>query len=123
MLVAHLEGLGRRKPLLPATELRLEGSTLFVDGAQYGYLREGTWDCGSVSATAIPIDSEVQVRFEDEDQEAKDCGPFRSIRIADDSIYSENRLLARLDAHAQLWQLKRDGSKWPNVIIRRPAGV
>lgn len=123
VLIAHLEGLGRRKPLLPARELRLTGSTLLVDGVEYGRLNEGTWDCGSVSATAIPIDSEVKVRFEDADHAPIDCGPFPSVRIADGSIYSEHGLLARLDDQAQLWRLQSDGSSWPNVVIRRPSRV
>lgn len=120
MLIAHLEGMGRRKPILPAMELRLKGSTLLVDGAEYGHLHDGTWDCGSVSATAIPIESEVQIRFENDGQGPVDCGPFTDTRIADGAIYSENRLLARLDDRAELWRLQRDGSKWPNVVIRRP---
>lgn len=118
MLLAHLEGMGRRKPLLPAMELRLSGSKLFVDGVEFGHLCEGTWDCGSMSATAIPIETEAKVRFQNGGQ--LDVGPFPELRIADGTIYAANETLARLDEMTQHWRLKADGSLWPHVVIRRP---
>ena len=44
-------------------------------------------------------------------------GPFEDVKVADGTVYADERAIARFDESTDTWQSALDGSIWPIVAV------
>lgn len=104
----------------PAPWFKLVRSTLRMGPveAQVGRLENHQWKIHGRFFTAFHLDEASTIHFEAAaGTGGVSHGPFEDVKVADGTVYADERAIARFDDATEAWQSTLDGSSWPVVVV------
>ena len=114
----------QRAVLGPAVAFRVAGN--FIRHAESGeilarYLNH-FWEVQGMHFTHYSCPNPVHVHFEDAEGGKTDLyGPYNDLSVADGSVYTQNRLIAKFMDTTILWHDHETDTFWPSMILSAPA--
>lgn len=86
--------------------------------AQVGQLENHQWKIHGRFFTAFHLDEASTIHFEPATGAGGIAhGPFDDVKVADGTVYADERAIARFDDATEAWHSTLDGSFWPIVVV------
>jgi hypothetical protein len=104
----------------PAPWFKLVRSTLRMGPveAQVGHLENRQWKIHGRFFTSFHLDEASTIHFEAAvGSDAVTHGPFEDVKVADGTLYADDRAIARFDEETDAWHSAIDGCAWPIVVV------
>ena len=104
----------------PAPWFKLVRSTLRMGPAeaQVGHLENHQWKIHGRLFTAFHLDEASTIHFEGAAGTGGEAhGPFDDVKVADGTVYADQRAIASFDESSDAWHCTIDGTTWPIVVV------
>jgi hypothetical protein len=125
MVELRFEGLSAHQSVVagPAPWFRIAGNYVRQgpSGAVVAQLERHQWSVGQQFFSRFDCRGPLVVHFEDAGGEPSGAfGPFTSLAVADGTMYSGDRVLAKFAEETQLWHAFPTETYWPVLVIAAP---